>query len=302
MATITTKNPEADGPPRTQRLTSPPMPGSPEIWRLVEAEVDAVAASEATTPRVDLQAASEVALTATGNLSEDPALLARFDVICATGEVAADLLTRTQRLAGGAWYARHRQLKAEAAETTAVVPEATVKRAEELFTRMQDLVTYHFKNDPEIGPEAAAMNRSPGHRKMANQLLSLSETYAKYPEKVASDPVNYRASDQRDARKTAGEIIKALSDSGASEVELWKGRSARNWSLLLRAYEEFASLCRWLLRATPEDAMERFPSLYAESRSAPVARKVDAPVPPTPDANGVVAAPAAKKTRRRAPR
>ncbi|MFO0645437.1 MAG: hypothetical protein U0326_04300 [Polyangiales bacterium] len=282
------------------------MPGSPEIWRLVEAEVDAVAASEATTPRVDLQAASEVALTATGNLSDDAALLARFNVICATGEVAGDLLSRTQRLAGGAWYARHRQLKAEAAQTSEVVPEATLKRAEELFTRMQDLVSYHFKHDPEIGPEAAAMNRSPGHRKMANQLLSLSETYAKFPEKVATDPVNYRASDQRDARKTAGEIIKALSDSGATEVELWKGRSARVWSLLLRSYEELAALCRWLLRATPEAAAERFPSLFTESRSAPMARKPETPVtPPTPDANGVVAAPVAppaKKTRRRAPR
>lgn len=300
MTTITTKNPESDGLTRTQRLTSPPMPGSPEIWRLVEAEVDAVPAGEAIAPRVDLQAASEVALTSLGDLGDDAALLARFNAVCATGEVDADVVTRTQRYAGAAWYARHRQLKAEAVQTSEIVPEALVSRADEVFGRMHALAQYHFKHDPELGPVLASMNRSPGHRKMANQLLSLSETYAKHSEKVAADPVNYRASDQRDARKAAGEIIKSLSDVGGSEVELWKGRSARVWSLLSRSYEEFAGLGRWLLRATPEAAMERFPSLVAESRSAATPRKVEVPVTPTPD--GAVTPPAAKKPRRRSPR
>ncbi len=140
---------------------------------------------------------------------------------------------------------------------------------------------------------------------MANQLLTLSETYAKFPEKVATDPINYRATDQRDARKIAGEIIKALSDNGGTEVELWKGRCARVWSLLTRFYGETLALGQWLLRATPAVAAERFPSLFAESRSAPVLRKAEAPVtPPLPDANGTVAAPVlvVKKARRRAPR
>ncbi len=115
--------------------------------------------------------------------------------------------------------------------------------------------------------------------------------------------MNYRASDQRDARKTAGEIIKAFSDSGDSDAVLWKGRSARVWSLLLRSYEEVCGLCRWLLRETPAAAQARFPSLFAETRSAPsTPRKAEPPVTPTPDANGVVTSATTKKTRRRAPR
>lgn len=279
------------------------MPGSPEIWQLVEAEVDAVAESDALTPRIDLQDAAEAALNTMSNLSDDLVLVARFKAVCATGELDPEIIARTLRYAGAAWYARHRQLTAEASQTTETVPEDVLSRADELFVRMHELASYHFKRDPEVGPVVAAMNRSPGHRKMANQLLSLSEMYADHPEKVSADTVNYRSTDQRDARKVAGEIIKALSESNGSEGELWKGRCARVWSLLFHSYEEVAGLCRWLLRATPDKAQERFPSLFAESRNAPAPRKADAPVTPTPDANGnVVAAAPAKKKTRRAPR
>lgn len=294
------KQPETQGAQRTARPTSPPMPGSIEIWKLVEAEVDALPAADAVAPRVDLQAAAEVALHALDALTDDAALLARFHAVCATGELDGAVVTRAQRYAGAAWYARHRQLQVEAAATAGVVPEAVLTRADELYSRMHGLASYHFKDDSEFGAVVAAMNRAPGHRKMANQLLSLSEIYAQRAERVATDPVNYRATDQRDARKVAGEIIKALTEQGDAEAELWRARVSRVWSLLLRAYDETAALARWLLRAEPERAQTMFPSIFAEIRSAPVARKVETPANPAPVTDGsAVVAPARKKSRRR---
>lgn len=116
---------------------------------------------------------------------------------------------------------------------------------------------------------------------------------------MKGDAKNYVASDARNARVTAGEIIEALSVSETSEATLWKGRSARIWTLLVRSYGEVQMLGRWLLRATPEAAAERLPSLFAEVRSPAVVRRADAPTPTPDPAAPVTAAPVAAKPRRK---
>lgn len=284
-----------------QRPTSPPTPGSAESWRLVEAEVDGVSQGESTSPRVDLQDTAETAMKVVDDLSDDAALSARVAAIAATGEVAADLVTKTLRYASAAWYARHCQLLAEAAQRAETVPEALVTRGNELFARMHKLAEYHFADHGAEGPIVATLNAAPGHRRLANNLITLSELYGRHPDVVKGDAKNYQPTDQRDARKTAAEIIKALSDSEDSDAELWKGRCARVWTLLSRAYGELQALGRWLLRATPEEAAARFPSLIAEARSPASPRKPDAPAP-TPPVDGaapVVPAPVTKSASRK---
>jgi hypothetical protein len=190
-------------------------------------------------------------------------------------------------------------MQAEDGERNEIVPEVIVTRANELFTRMHKLATYHFADHPDEGPIVVAMNAGPGHRKLANHLVTLSELYGRHPEVVKGDAKNYVASDARNARVAAGEIIEALSESETTEVKLWKGRSARIWTLLMRSYGEVQMLGRWLLRATPEAAAERLPSLVSEVRSAPVVRRADTPTPTPDPAAPVVVAPVAAKPRRK---
>lgn len=169
------KSDKSDGSVRVQHPTSPPMLGSPQAWSVVEAEADAVAADAVIIPRIDLQAASEKALSVVDDLSDDAALMARFKLIASTGEVSSELISQVRRYASGAWYARHRQMQAEDGERTETVPEATLTRANELFTRMHKLATYHFADHPDEGPLVVVMNGAPGHRKLANHLVTLSE-------------------------------------------------------------------------------------------------------------------------------
>jgi hypothetical protein len=104
----TEKSDKSDGSVRVQHPTSPPMLGSPQAWAVVEAEADAVPADAVISPRIDLQAASETALSVVDDLSDDAALMARFKLIASTGEVSGELISQVRRYASGAWYARHR--------------------------------------------------------------------------------------------------------------------------------------------------------------------------------------------------
>ncbi|MFO0646949.1 MAG: hypothetical protein U0326_11980 [Polyangiales bacterium] len=291
------KSPATDGPSQGQQHpTSPPTPGSAESWRLVEDEAEKLAPGEVVSPRVDLQDTAETALTVVDDLSDDAALAARIAAIAATGEVSADLISKTQRYAGAAWYARHRQLLAEAAQSMVVVPESLVTKGNEIFERMLKLAQYHFADHATEGAIVATINAAPGHRRLANNLITLSELYGRNRDAVKTDPKNYQPTDERDARKTAAEIIKALSVSEDSDAELWKGRCARVWTLLSRTYGELQSLGRWMLRATPELAAERFPSLISEARSpAPRRPEAPAPTPPVDGAAPVVVTPAVTK-------
>lgn len=246
------KQPEAVDADRAARPTSPPTPGSLAIWLLMESQVDAVPADQVVAPRIDLQAAAVTTLSVTSDVGDDKALLKRFAAMAAIGEIEPEIVTRVARLAGAAWYARHRQMQAEASRTLAVVPEALVAQGDELLTRMLKLAQYHFEDHATEGALVAAINNARGHSRLANHLLSLSELYHRHPDVVSSDAKHYRKTDERDARKTSEAIVAALADDSASEVELWKGRSARVWTLLARAYGDMQYMGRWFLRANPE--------------------------------------------------
>lgn len=292
---------------RVARPTSPPTPGSLAIWLVVESMVDAVPAELVVTPRIDLQAVAVTALGVTGELSDDAGLLARFAAVAAIGEIEPEIVEKVSRLAGAAWYARHRQMQAEFADSDAAVPEHLVTAGEELVGRMLKLAQYQFEGNATEWPVVQGVVPTRGHSRLANNLLTLSELYRRQPTVVASDAKNYRATDERDARKISEGIVAALAEGSASEAELWKGRSARIWTLLSRAYGDMQQLGRYFLRANPEAAAERFPSLVAEVRSAPTPRKAATPIatptdgvhpPPSPQDATIAAAPAKSRRRR----
>lgn len=299
--TITEKEPETDAPPRRPlTLTSPPRIGSPDVWMRVEKEVDAVTDEESLTLRVDLQAASEVTLSVCNDVRDDAPLYARFQAVAAAGEFDPKALSKLQRYAGAAWYAKHMLLQAEAGVSYEVVPAEVITRGADIADRMLTLARYHFANHAEEGPIVLAMNGTPGHRKLANNLLTLAGVYERHAAAVAKDPCNYRDTDASGAREVADQIIKALTDNADDNARLWSRRCAGAWTLLWRTYADVQATGRWLLRATPEAAESRFPSLVTETRSAPRVQRVAAPVNPASPTDPATnaAAPATKRKRR----
>ena len=285
-----TKQPAGDVPPPAPKtFTSPPKIGTDEVWEAAQAEVDAVPQEEVQRPRVDLQPAAESALAVCDHVRGDAGLFARFQAQAAAGEFDPDGLRKLQRYAGAAWYARRMQVSVEGAESGANVPAAVIAAGEEIYGRMHAVVAYYLGKNPEAAPFIANLNSAPGHRRLANRLMTLADLYRDHRATVAVDTVNYRASDEQAARDTATVIVGALHDSGVSHAELWGARAARAWTLLSACYGEVQAVGLFLLRKTPDAAKERFPSLVAEARSPAQPRRPAEPATPV----GPVADPAA---------
>ena len=256
-----TMQPGGDGPPPAPKtFTSPPKIGTDEVWESAQEEVDAVPQEEVQKPRVDLQPAAESALTVCDFVRGDAALYARFMGQAAAGECDPDGLRKLQRYAGAAWYARRMQVSVEGAESGANVPAAVIAEGEAIYGRMYAVVTYYLGKNPEAAPFIANLNSAPGHRRLANRLITLADLYRDHRATIEVDTVNYRASDEQAARDTATVVVGALHDSSVSHAELWGGRAARAWTLLSACYAEVQVVGLFLLRKTPDAAKERFPS------------------------------------------
>jgi hypothetical protein len=144
---------------------------------------------------------------------------------------------------------------------------------------MQDLLEYHFKDDPEIGPLLATLAPGTGYRDRAADLLGYARIYEMRPTIVKADPKHYRATDVDDARKLAAQILAALRDAETPKARLWGERVAKAFTLLYAAYADVRATWLWLERRDPS-AAERFPSLYW----SPVSSKGRKAAPPEPAA------------------
>ncbi|MFO0608168.1 MAG: hypothetical protein U0324_33695 [Polyangiales bacterium] len=276
-----TKKPGVDGPPPAPKtFTSPPKLGAPETWEDAADEVDAVPDADVLRPRIDLAVAAESALAVCDDVRGDAALYARFLRVAESGEFDPKSFPRLQRYANAAWQARRMQVSLEGAEGGASVPAGVLATADALYGRMHSVVTYYLGNKPEAAPFLANLAQSPGHRRAAVRLLTLADLYRDHRAVVSVDTVNYRATDEKDARDTAAAIVEALRDDGVTQAELWAGRAARAWTLLSACYAEVQAVGQFLLRRTPDAAKERFPSLIAEARTPAQPRKPAEPAQP----------------------
>ncbi|MFO0602886.1 MAG: hypothetical protein U0324_47610 [Polyangiales bacterium] len=277
------KNPEADAPlagPKT--FTSPPRFGTGEVWSTLQSAVDAVPAERVQKPRVDLQAAAVTALSVCDDVRDDAALYARFLKQAEAGEFDAEGFRKLQQLAGGAWHARRMQLRAESGDTEETVPAALIEAGDELVGRMLPVARYHLAKVPAAASVVAGINTSRGHMRLANNLLNLAELYQTHRAVIEGDRVNYRATDADEAGRVASAIVTSLADTSAGGADVWGDRCARVWTLLSDCYEQVQAVGHYLLRATPDAARERFPSLVAGSRATP-SRKDATPAQPAAD-------------------
>ena len=268
MAQPSPKIPHAEtSPAEPKTFTSPPMLGTRELWALVLSLVEALPPEQVQKPRVDLQVAAESALSVCDDVRNDPVLYGRFVQLAKIGEFKEDGFRELQRLAGAAWYARRMQRLAESSDSEATVPVALVADGEALIGRMLHVTDYYLGAQPEVASVLSTINLVAGHRRLANNLHNLADLYEAHRDVIAHDTVHYRASDARDARKTASAIVAALADDSTGESERWGDRCARIWTLFSASYAEVQEAGQFLLRKTPEEAKARFPSLVAEARA-----------------------------------
>ncbi len=245
-------------PPPTQ---APPGEAA-AAYAEIEAELLALPDDAIETRRVDADVAAGKARKMADEILADAKLVERFREVAASGEFAMRSLEQLATYGLALWHAAYMQGSTTPAGRRNL-PEALRAKARVVRERMQKLVEYHFGGHPDEATVVANLVAMRSDRGLAQALVGFADLYARYPAVVSTDATNYRATDAADARTLAQEVRDALdSDTGP-----WSARTARAWTLLVRAYNDVQATGLWMFRATPVEGARRFPSLVAESRA-----------------------------------
>jgi hypothetical protein len=210
---------------------------------------------------IDGQEAVIIALTVSRFLDE-PETRARFALLNAKtfdpahlGDLATIALTLSHAYV---------ELQAARAQTTeAKLPITLVDKATAVKTRMLECTEYLFKRHGTLAKEVASIRAGTGYRDTASDLLRLAKIYAEKKSTVEKDPLNYRDTDEADARTYAQEILTELGKAQSAEEQRCGAAMARAWTLLRETYGEVQWAGQFLYRH--EEPEEKFPSLYANS-------------------------------------
>lgn len=243
----------------------------------------ALAADKLAIPRLDVRAAALAALNVHGFVTQHAALRARFEKLHEAGELDIASIDGLKDAAFVVLLAHAQAEEAGAFATDVKVPAAVVEEAMGVERRMQELLEYKFKKDPQVAPLLAVLRPGTGYRDLAADLLGYAEIYERHAKEVASDTTNYRPTDAADAQRLAGEILSSLSASMSPKAREAYELLQRAWLHLREVYFEVSEAGRWLLRYDPRRD-ERFPSLFAAGRPGsgrpPKKPKVDGATPP----------------------
>jgi hypothetical protein len=247
-------------------LIPPPAQAPPDeaaaAYAQVEAELVALTDDAVETRRVDAVAAAGKARKMADEILADAALVERFRKVAASGEFAMRSLERLATYGLALWHAAYQQGSTTPAGRRNL-PEALRAKARTVRERMQKLVEYHFGAHPDEATVVANLVAMRSDRGLAQVLVGFADLYARHPAVVTTDATYYRPTDAANARSLAQEIRDALDADPAH----WGARTARAWTLLVRAYNDVQATGLWMFRATPVEGARRFPSLIAESRA-----------------------------------
>lgn len=243
----------------------------------------AIPADKVSVPRLDVRTAALSALGVHAYVTGHAPIRVRFEKLHGAGEFELANLAALQDAAFVVLLTHAAAEEAGAFATDIKVPSAVVEEAMGVERRMQDLLEYKFKKDPEIAPLLAVLRPGTGYRDLAADLIGYAGIYERRAKEVASDTTNYRSTDAADAHRLAGEILSHLSASTSPRAREAYDTLRRAWTLLLQIYFEVSESGRWLLRYDPRRE-ERFPSLFAAGRPGggrpPKKPKVDGASPP----------------------
>lgn len=252
-------------------------------WEVVEAQVEALPAGEATAPNVDMQAAGSVVLGWVRLLREND-LAPRLARMSEIGEVEADLLDQAETLAWAAIHVRRRQLAALVLGSDARVSTEDDNASRLLREKMLRVLDYQIADEHKDLPAVLAQIREgTGYLDRANDLETLAELYEAHAETLARDGKRYQPGDAAEARRLAEVLYRAVGDAPSNEAALWTGRATRVWPLLVRVAARLRRVGLFLL---PGEAGEQaFPTLAGVVRARPRGKDAGAPsdVEPKPE-------------------
>jgi len=235
----------------------PPLEDAANAWRVVADEVDALVHGKTLRVNLDLQAfATRAGGVLTSLLAHDELRVA-FERIAAAGFFDPTLLERLGRYLPALWYVAHMQ-KDEATTTSQALPPELLEAASQRRQRMLKVARHHLDEHPEEKPRLEAIKHGNDRARLANDLVTLAGIYQRHRETLQSDRF-YRHDD----------APKAMSDSQTIRAGLgkvphgpsWRERAEALFTLVSRDYQELRSTGHWLLRAKPEEARTRFPTM-----------------------------------------
>ncbi len=225
----------------------------------------AISTDKLTILRLDVRAAALAALGVQAFVTEHTPLRVRFEKLHQAGELEIANLAGLKDAAFVVLLTYAQAEEAGAFATDVKVPSAVVEEAMQVERRMQELLEYRFKKDPQVAPLLAVLRPGTGYRDLAADLIGYAELYERHGKEVAADTTNYRPTDLADARRLAGEILSHLSAAMSPKAREAYELLQRAWTLLLEVYFEVSEAGRWLLRYDPRRD-ERFPSLFSAGR------------------------------------
>lgn len=194
-----------------------------------------------------------------------PEMLVRFKSLPAK-EFKIKSVEDLSTIAWACWYAATENEKNRATSTDAKLPADLVNKAVAMENRMQACCEYHLNDDPEVGPQLAALRAGHGHQDLATDLLGYAAIYRDHWDVLSADKKHFRATDADDAVKIAEEMLALLGTRTSPETRQTTEYLQRAFTLLLDTYDEVAVTGRWLLRNDPQ-AEKTFPSLLSLTRS-----------------------------------
>jgi hypothetical protein len=228
------------------------------VLQSVLTEIDATLGGPTAHINVELQPAADTVIRVIAGLRGDAALYQRYKVLAAVGETDFAVLTRLNRYAPAMWFAAYRD-KLEREAPTRAVSEATVVRGGELRDELHRVLGYHLGKHPVEGPRLRAITRGNDYLALANNLRYLAELAIEHGELLTTDR-QYEATWVQEALGISTEVRLSLGAKVVPDVR-WLDRCAALWTHVQRDYAELANTARFLLRARPDEAKRRFPSL-----------------------------------------
>jgi hypothetical protein len=206
----------------------------------------AIAANDVLKPYVPLDAAV-VAARSLVQIATKPAVRTRLAAIPA--ELFDPAIV--QRLDEGAlalFHAHGKAAAARAASSRAKLPADLVTQATDVRARMLRLVSYHFDDDPTLGPAVAHIRVGTGYADLAHDLSDLADLYD-----LRSDVVQGDAKYVRDDEATARTLSKDILDALRLNIETgWPNAEARAFTALRSDYNDLAATVSWVVRNDAE--------------------------------------------------
>lgn len=244
---------------------APKVAEAEQAWLTLKPQLDALPRDRLLAPSIDVQAAAAVAMSVVERDSVSPRR-ERFEPLARAGLFDAELFSRLPQAALAAFHVRRQQLL-QAEQSTARLPEETVKAAYALRAKLMRLLDYYFDEDLAITARLVSIRAGSGHQDLANDLLALTEL-CREPEVSAvieHDTRHYEADQLATAEELANTIFRALGLSAGND---WSEASRRAWTLLSRDYDALRAAGQLLFQA--EEAVEStYPSLIGAVRQSP---------------------------------